>query len=690
VTAPRRGHAAPAKTDAPGPREQAVTRPAAAGWRRALGNAAVAALAADPEQVADGLADRVTGTRWAGAGHRLPPPPGGSPLPPGAGRPLDHGVRARLEEALGANLDTVRVHDDAAAYRAAEQLGAAAFAAGTHIAFARGAYAPGTQRGDWLLAHEVAHVVQHDPADPDVVRFAPEDVPMLDQRLYDGVQRGSSDGYRQAAEALNRFSVEDILLRLSRTPGPGRRVLSRGQIAAVHVAARDHTLLGPGSNAAVFTRPAYLDVTFENERARGDWAAAAEQMNAFNDPDMNARLRALPLDQLQALKEGADRNPRVGPGSAVARNTATAIADAPRRTATPGGGPARPSSPQQAQQLRTWAETPAADPPRAAGSATPPTVASETKLSTLIVLTAKIGLAVLGIEVQRAVPPHFFEFASARRGFVAGVTGLPLEPPTDEFELKEWERGENVAAICIAAEMMSGGTPPPGGQPGPVPAPVGGGRVHLDVPPVARPAGAPMLEARTPTPAGGAATATATAPAPARGPSPAPESDAERRARLARNPTVESPATKPGETPQQAKERTDAAQRQFEESGREVTKIVGPTQEHHVVSNKAPNSPAARESIEILQNARTSAEQADVLTSDANIVRVENHGDAHGENYHVIIRNRLRTAVAGKQPRTPEYRDAVLAELGRIKLDCQTKGTTLNRMTVKVSTGGMR
>jgi hypothetical protein len=81
-------------------------------------------------------------------------------LVPGLGRPLDPPVRRDMEEHLGRDLGGVRVHADAEAARVARGLGARAFAAGSHVVFAQGAFAPLTPSGRALLAHELTHVVQ--------------------------------------------------------------------------------------------------------------------------------------------------------------------------------------------------------------------------------------------------------------------------------------------------------------------------------------------------------------------------------------------------------------------------------------------------------------------------------------------------------------------------------------------------
>ncbi len=52
------------------------------------------------------------------------------------------------------------IHTDATANAAADQLGAAAFTAGSDIYFGAGQYDPGTEEGDALMRHELAHVEQ--------------------------------------------------------------------------------------------------------------------------------------------------------------------------------------------------------------------------------------------------------------------------------------------------------------------------------------------------------------------------------------------------------------------------------------------------------------------------------------------------------------------------------------------------
>lgn len=81
----------------------------------------------------------------------------------GPGSPLPSADRADFEERLGHDFAAVRVHADEPAAEAACGLRAHAFARGSDIYFARGAYRPHTHAGRHLIAHELAHVIQQRP-----------------------------------------------------------------------------------------------------------------------------------------------------------------------------------------------------------------------------------------------------------------------------------------------------------------------------------------------------------------------------------------------------------------------------------------------------------------------------------------------------------------------------------------------
>jgi hypothetical protein len=76
------------------------------------------------------------------------------------GRALDEHTRVDLEDALDADLASVRIHTDAAAAGRAQRMRMRAFTVGGDIGFAAGEYRPDTPAGQRLLTHEVTHVLQ--------------------------------------------------------------------------------------------------------------------------------------------------------------------------------------------------------------------------------------------------------------------------------------------------------------------------------------------------------------------------------------------------------------------------------------------------------------------------------------------------------------------------------------------------
>lgn len=78
----------------------------------------------------------------------------------GNGRPLAFDTRQTMDQAFGADFSSVRIHTDSQAAELSQGIQAKAFTHGSDIFFNRGTYNPGTSEGQWLLAHELTHVVQ--------------------------------------------------------------------------------------------------------------------------------------------------------------------------------------------------------------------------------------------------------------------------------------------------------------------------------------------------------------------------------------------------------------------------------------------------------------------------------------------------------------------------------------------------
>ena len=154
------------------------------------------------EREARSLADRVLSWRPG----RAPAPArvnaaggrGGAEAPPivhqalaKGGQPLDGATRTSMESGFGQDLGRVRIHTDALAADSASAIKARAYTVGQSIAFNSGEYAPRAPAGRWLLAHELAHTLQHQAgAEPVLQRFEGyEHIALGDEAKGDGGKR---------------------------------------------------------------------------------------------------------------------------------------------------------------------------------------------------------------------------------------------------------------------------------------------------------------------------------------------------------------------------------------------------------------------------------------------------------------------------------------------------------------------
>ncbi len=78
----------------------------------------------------------------------------------GPGHPLDASTRAFFEPRFGQDFSQVRVHDNVRAAESARAVDALAYTFGRDVVFGARQYAPRTEAGNRLLAHELTHVVQ--------------------------------------------------------------------------------------------------------------------------------------------------------------------------------------------------------------------------------------------------------------------------------------------------------------------------------------------------------------------------------------------------------------------------------------------------------------------------------------------------------------------------------------------------
>ena len=89
----------------------------------------------------------------------------------GAGTSLPGHVSRDLGGKMGGDFSGVRIHDTSYAAKMNDSLNARAFTVGNNVYFNKGEYNPNSQRGKFLLAHELTHTMQQG-ASPEIQRYS--------------------------------------------------------------------------------------------------------------------------------------------------------------------------------------------------------------------------------------------------------------------------------------------------------------------------------------------------------------------------------------------------------------------------------------------------------------------------------------------------------------------------------------
>ncbi len=100
----------------------------------------------------------------SGAGGLAEAPPSVHEVLNATGQPLEPALQQDMEQRFGYDFSGVRVHSGAAAEQSAQDVNANAYTVGNDIVFNTGRFAPSTNAGWGLLAHELTHVVQQQSA----------------------------------------------------------------------------------------------------------------------------------------------------------------------------------------------------------------------------------------------------------------------------------------------------------------------------------------------------------------------------------------------------------------------------------------------------------------------------------------------------------------------------------------------
>ena len=139
------------------------------------------------------------------------------------GAALDPDLRARLETQLGRDLSAVRIHTDAEAEAMCEEMHARAFTVGNDIYFSTGSYAPESDAGLELLAHELAHVGQQ--AEAGGPRSA---APKLQRDWWDDLFGGSGAPADPMAACRNELEEAEDWARAGPYPAAPQAIIGAG------------------------------------------------------------------------------------------------------------------------------------------------------------------------------------------------------------------------------------------------------------------------------------------------------------------------------------------------------------------------------------------------------------------------------------------------------------------------------
>lgn len=130
----------------------------------------------------------------------------------GSGSMLPEGTRGSMEQFFKADFSGVRVHTGEPAAQMSRNIQAKAFTHGNDIYFNEGQYAPESNAGKHLLAHELTHTVQQNGGTPPAIqRYTDEEI--LAMREFQ--ETGEEDDIQMAAD--RGFVPGDIVFRAGST-----------------------------------------------------------------------------------------------------------------------------------------------------------------------------------------------------------------------------------------------------------------------------------------------------------------------------------------------------------------------------------------------------------------------------------------------------------------------------------------
>jgi len=193
------------------------------------------------------------------------------------GQPLDAETRALFERRFGEDLGRVRVHADLAAGESARAIDAHAYTAGSHVVFAPGKFNPQGRDGQWLLAHELTHVVQNSGD----ARAGAAVLQRQHQTL--GTKVTQPAGVKSSFSKITcTFDGKDFVMF-----GDGKAILTAsGQSGRPNtVAAADATACKGSSSDSYMNNPRYVGIKDNGPIPEGEYTFARAEMVQFTSSE---------------------------------------------------------------------------------------------------------------------------------------------------------------------------------------------------------------------------------------------------------------------------------------------------------------------------------------------------------------------------------------------------------------------
>ena len=138
------------------------------------------------------------------------------------GNHMEGNTRSFMERRIGYNFSKVKIHTGTLAAKSAQSINALAYTSGNNIVFNEGQYAPATDRGKKLLAHELTHVVQQNGVRNTIQRTCSS----TDQTEYDSI----ADDIRQLPLFLNVPLHADAIYTPNQTRSVAEQIITQARL----------------------------------------------------------------------------------------------------------------------------------------------------------------------------------------------------------------------------------------------------------------------------------------------------------------------------------------------------------------------------------------------------------------------------------------------------------------------------